>query len=114
MHAPLVGIFAACRDNEYLTVPAESRSAVGQGRRTFLRAFSSRLQLNSTWLASGLFLRQRLQVDLAEKHLCPFRLEQNLAACDAGLAAAVDDLAIEDVGDLVAVADAFQRIPLTD
>src|SRR5262245_23363898 len=60
----------------------------------------------------GSLLCQRPQIDLPKEHLSPFRLEKTLAARDGRLAAAVDDLAVEDVGDLVAVADAFERVPL--
>ena len=49
---------------------------------------------------------------MPEEDLRPFRLEQDLPLGVARLGAGVDDLAVEDVGDLVAVADAFERVPL--
>ena len=55
---------------------------------------------------------QSLHLDLAEEQFGSFRLEDDLALGVAGFGAGVDHLAVEDVGDLVAIADAFEDVPL--
>src|ERR1044071_9021793 len=58
-------------------------------------------------------LRQGTDLDGAEEHLGPLRLEQDFALGMTALRTDIDDHAIENVGDLVAVANALQTIPLS-
>src|SRR6516225_801259 len=68
------------------------------------------------WLAprARLSFLQRQQLDLAEEHLRPFRLEDDLPLRVARIGAGVDHGAVEDVGDLVPIADAFEAVPFAD
>ena len=59
-------------------------------------------------------LLQRQQLNPPKEHLRPFRLKQDLPLRVRRLRADVDDDAIEDVGDRVAGANAFQRVPFAD
>src|SRR5262249_49024081 len=66
--------------------------------------------------ASGqisLLLEQR-HLDPPEKRLGALGLEEDLALVRVGVEALVDRLAVEDIGDLAAVADDLQAIPFTD
>src|SRR5262249_2064337 len=56
----------------------------------------------------------RLQIDPPEEHFRSLGLEQDLALRVTGLGANVHDLAVEDVGQLVAVADALEGVPFAD
>ncbi len=53
-----------------------------------------------------------VSLDVAVVDLGPFRLEQDLAAGLAGVGPLADDHAVDDVGDLAAVADALDGVPL--
>src|SRR5437867_10548045 len=104
---------AGCVNCRGRTTEAERRTGTARklGKRKkgafFLWMFSA-----SLCLCGSLLPFEPFQVDLPKEHLRPFRLEQNLPPRDGRLAAAVDDLAVEDVGDLVAVADHFELVPL--
>src|SRR5437763_771750 len=52
------------------------------------------------------------ELDLPVEDLGPFRLEKDLPPGHAGLGPRVDHHAVDDVGDLVAVADDLDRVPL--
>src|SRR5581483_4783008 len=54
---------------------------------------------------------QRLQVNPPEEHLGAFGLEQDLAFGVAAHGTVVDDVAVENVGDIAPLADAFEGVP---
>src|ERR1019366_8537908 len=63
---------------------------------------------------SSKLLLERQQLDPPKEHLRALRLKQNLSLGVTCLRASIHDDTVEDVGDLVAGAEAFEGVPFAE